>query len=131
MLYKYFCSLRRKVTSEGSVSSDSDIDCNSWEDDSKVDSSSDDDSVGDMYAEEVEAERLYAVEISSRPDGDVLVEISATEVDSCDASDTTLKEDGGTVATAAESVGNTSFGSASTSTPALCWMLPPLLCRNW
>ena len=31
----------------------------------------DDNSVGDMYVEEVEAERLHAAEISSRPEGDV------------------------------------------------------------
>ena len=104
------------------------------EDDSVGNNSVDAESVGDasaednraerscrnVSAEEVEAERFYAAEISSRPGGDVLVEISATEVDSCDARDVTQKEDGGIVATATtETVGNTSSGSAYASTPAL------------
>jgi len=72
-----------------------------------------------MYVEEVEAERLHAAEISSRPEGDVLVEMSATDVESCDARDVTQKEDGGTVATAIESVGDASSMSASASTPVL------------
>ena len=57
-LYKYFCSLQRKVTSKGSISSDSDLDCNSWEDDSKVGSVLEDESVGDSVAEDANVERL-------------------------------------------------------------------------
>ena len=82
-LFKYVRSFRRTSTSDDSVSSDSNCDCNSWEDFSEVDSLSEEDSVGNTYAEELRAESLCSAELWSQSEGDVMAEISTVDKDSC------------------------------------------------